>query len=252
MTNRIEKGIETIASEVMGAVRLAEGKIAGLTGVFAHLAREHGRVMGLLLRLKFSSDPKLRAELFPTIRGELLSHEKGELAEVYPRFGEHPELAVFAPKHKHDADHLEALISDLSMTGCADVRWTQRLNRLIDAVSRHAEQEEEGFFPLASRVFGRKVSREMLEKFEAAKAKAKKSLAAPRERAAATKRRDQPATRRARSVARARDKVAVTRPAVTKRAAQTANRMSSHKKDKAPSGGKARPAGKKASRPKAG
>jgi Hemerythrin HHE cation binding domain len=253
MTNRIEKGIETIASEVMGVVKLAKGRVAGLTGVFAHLAREHGKVMGLLLRLKASSNPKLRAELFPVIRAELLAHEMGELAAVYPRFANHPELAVFAPRHERDANELEILVARLSSTTYDDPRWNDRLATLIAAVSRHATQEDEGFFPLASRVFGREISRAMLDEFEAAKTGAMKSLAS-RGKQVATAKQTTPATRRARSAAKARvesrgkpaTKAVATRTVVTKRASASANRMASAKRTKA-----AARTGQKTSRPKA-
>jgi hypothetical protein len=40
MTNRIEKGIETVASEVMAAIEATRAKIAGLADTVAHLGRE--------------------------------------------------------------------------------------------------------------------------------------------------------------------------------------------------------------------
>jgi hypothetical protein len=39
MTNRIEKGIETVASEVMAAIEATRAKIAGLADAVAHLGR---------------------------------------------------------------------------------------------------------------------------------------------------------------------------------------------------------------------
>ena len=190
MTNRIEKGIETVASEVMGAVKATKGKVAGLTGVFEHLAREHGRVTGLLLRLKASADPKLRAELFPKIRIELLSHEKGELAEVFPAFLEHAELAGFVEEHRRDAEKLDALIDDLAKTASADAMWSRRLTDLIESVSRHATEEEDEFFPKASRVLGPKKSDALLKRFEAAKTRIAKTIGAPAKSAGKTPAKD--------------------------------------------------------------
>ena len=174
--NSIEKGIETVASEVMGAVKATKGKVAGLTGVFEHLAREHGQVTGLLLRLKASADPKLRAELFPKIRIELLSHEKGELAEVFPAFMDHAELAGFVEEHRRDAEKLDALIDDLDRTAPTDAMWSVRLADLIKSVRQHATEEEDDFFPKASRVLGPKKSEALLKRFEAAKTRIAKTV----------------------------------------------------------------------------
>lgn len=179
MTSRIEKGIETIASEVIGAIKAAKGKALGLTGVFAHLAREHGKVTGLLLRLKASSDPALRSELFAKIRTELLSHEKGELAEVFSVFADHAELAAFAKEHRRDAEKLETLIGELSKTDPTEEVWPRRLANLIDNVNRHTVEEENDFFPKASRVLGSKKTEQMLHRFEAAKTKIAKAIGGP-------------------------------------------------------------------------
>jgi hemerythrin superfamily protein len=232
MTSRIEKGIEAIASEAMGAMKATKAKVAGLTGVFAHLAREHGKVTGLLLRLKASSDPELRSELFPKIRKELLSHEKGELAEVFPVLAEHSELAPFVEEHRRDADKLEARIDELSKTGYTEARWSKRLADLIENVSKHALEEENDFFPEASRVLGDKKTEQMLERFEAAKTRIAKTIGAP---APASKASSKP-----------------TRPrAITARAAQTANRVARQKKAAAPSRAKAKRSGAKPRKTKA-
>jgi hypothetical protein len=236
MTSRIEKGIEAIASEAMGAMKATKAKVAGLTGVFAHLAREHGKVTGLLLRLKASSDPELRSELFPKIRKELLSHEKGELAEVFPVLAEHSELAPFVEEHRRDADKLEARIDELSKTGYAEARWSKRLADLIENVSKHALEEENDFFPQASRVLGDKKTEQMLQRFEAAKTKIAKTIGAP------------PATAQT-----GKGSTKPTRPrAITPRAAQTANRVARQKKKAAaPARAKAKRSGAKPRKTKA-
>jgi hypothetical protein len=176
MPSRIEKGLETIAAGIMGAVKATKGKLSGLTGVFEHLAREHGEVTALLLRLKASSDPELRSFLFPKIRAELLSHEKSELAEVFPLFARFAELAPFAKRHDADADKLEALLDELTSLPYTDARWTRRFNDLVAAVDRHATEEENKFFPVASKVLGRETTKKILDRYEATKKTIMKSL----------------------------------------------------------------------------
>jgi hemerythrin superfamily protein len=168
MPNPIEKA----ASEVMGAVKSTKARIAGLTGVFQHLAREHGEVTALLLRVKSSSDPKVRAELFPKIREELLSHEKGELAEVYPAFRGNAELEDIASRHGREASQLEERIQSISVLAYNDPTWGDRFSEIVELVSTHVKEEEGEFFPAAERVLGRETADRLLPRYEEAKARA--------------------------------------------------------------------------------
>ncbi len=169
MPHRTEK----VVSEVMGAAKSAKAKLEGMHGVFQHLMREHGEVTALLLRVKASSDPKVRSDFFPLIRQELLSHEKGELTDVYPVFAKHPQLAEFAEEHEEDASELEERIDLVTETPYDDERWAARFAELVDLVSAHVEKEENEYFPAASKVIGREQSEEMLARFESTKASAK-------------------------------------------------------------------------------
>jgi hypothetical protein len=169
MPHRTEK----IASEVMGAAKSAKAELKGVHGVFQHLMREHGEVTALLLRVKASSDPKVREEFFPLIRQELLSHEKGELADVYPVFERHPELVEFVEEHEEDATEIEERIDLVTETPYDDARWAPRFEQLVDLVSAHVEEEETEYFPAASKVIDREQSEKMLARFEATKARAK-------------------------------------------------------------------------------
>ena len=94
----------------MGAAKKAKGTLEGLTGVFKTLMEEHGEVSALLLRVKASDDPKTRARLWPTLRRELLAHEKGERSVVYPMYAQYPAIAELALEHNQQANHLSTLI----------------------------------------------------------------------------------------------------------------------------------------------
>jgi hypothetical protein len=165
MPNRIEKA----ASEVMGAVKTAKATFQGLTGVFKQLAREHGEVTALLMRVKTSSDIDVRCQLFPKIREELLSHEKGELAEVYPIFRQHEDLAAYAEMHEKEAGTLERTIQRLSRMPYEDPQWGPVFAELTEAVTRHAKEEEDDFFIAASRTLGKQTTEEMKTRYLAKK-----------------------------------------------------------------------------------
>ncbi|TMQ13574.1 MAG: hypothetical protein E6J90_28220 [Deltaproteobacteria bacterium] len=68
-------------SKGAGKVKGVKARLDGLVGVFKTLAEQHGEVKVLLKRLQ--DKPEKKPELWPEIRRELLSHERGELRVVY-------------------------------------------------------------------------------------------------------------------------------------------------------------------------
>jgi len=99
MPNRMEE----MASKAMGKAKEGKAAASGLTGVFRTLAKQHGEVSALLKRAKSSDDPEKRAELWQEIRVELLSHERGEMREVYPVLRKYPEIRPLAEHHDREA-----------------------------------------------------------------------------------------------------------------------------------------------------
>ncbi len=161
--------VEEMASKAAGAMKALKATVTGLSGVFKQLTKEHGEVSALLLKVELSSDPKVRRELFPTIRRELLAHEKAELREVYPAFEGHPELKDMAMEHDREARELEQILSELHATPCEDEGWGPRFAQLVEAVKHHTSQEESQFFPAASRVLGKEAAERMQSRYEACK-----------------------------------------------------------------------------------
>jgi len=171
MTNKIEE----MASKAAGVAKAAKATLEGFNGVFRHLVQEHGEVSALLMRLKLSSDPDTRRELWPTIRKELLSHELAEKQVVYPAFQQDSDLQGMAIEHDKDAEDLEDVIGELTATAVDSEQWQPILERLIAQVQEHVHDEEEEYFPIADRTFKDR-SQDMLERFEKAKAVAKMQL----------------------------------------------------------------------------
>ena len=161
---------EHAASTAMGAIKTAKAAILGLTGVFRHLAREHGEVSALLMRVKLSSDVAVRRDLFPKIKNELLSHEKGELREVYAVLKQYSQLQDIVEEHDSEANELEQLIDKLSVTPYDGKDWKNEFDRLVEKVNRHVKKEENDYFPAAMRVIGKEESERMLPRYQRAKA----------------------------------------------------------------------------------
>jgi hemerythrin superfamily protein len=130
---------------------------------------EHGKVGALIKRVSMSSDEKVRAELFPTIRSELLGHETGELTVVYPALAEFPETSPIAEEHARQAGELKQCIEELDRMSFGDAGWGPAFDRLANMVEEHVSKEEGDYFPKAQKVLGDQRAEQLLPKFEAAK-----------------------------------------------------------------------------------
>jgi hemerythrin-like domain-containing protein len=157
------------ASEVMGAVKDIKATVRGMTGVFKHLMEEHGKVAVLMRRLRMASDEEIRAELYPTVRAELLAHETGEVKTVYRALAEYPAAAKIVVSHAEETSELRSAIAELDSLSFADVAWGLAFERLVELVERHVDQEESEFFPKAQEILGEEEAKALLPRFEAAK-----------------------------------------------------------------------------------
>ncbi|MEO7733024.1 MAG: hemerythrin domain-containing protein [Kofleriaceae bacterium] len=139
-------------SKGAGVVEGVEARLHGLVGVFKTLSEQHGEAGALLKRVK--SDPDKRSELWPKIRQALVSHEKGELAEVYPVMREYAELRSFCDHHEAEAGQLSVQIERLQATAMSTETWTQLFDQLCEMVERHVQEEQNQIFPKAQEVIG--------------------------------------------------------------------------------------------------
>jgi hypothetical protein len=153
----------------MGAAKDVKAGFKGLSGVFMHLMEEHGKVGALIKRVSVTSDIEVRAKLYPTIRTELLDHERGELKAVYPALAEFPETAAIASAHAHHASELEAAIVELDALAFNSPSWPSAFERLAKLVDEHVALEESDYLPLAQKMLGDERAKQLLPEFEAAK-----------------------------------------------------------------------------------
>jgi hemerythrin-like domain-containing protein len=153
----------------MGAAKDVKATFKGLTGVFKHLMEEHGKVAAMLKRVSASSDVKVRREVYPTIRSELLAHEKGEVDAVYPELARFPETSAIAAQHAQEAQQLQAAIRAVDELPFDSASWSSAFERLVALVESHVKEEETEFFPKAQKVIGDDAAAALLPRFEAAK-----------------------------------------------------------------------------------
>ena len=168
--------IERLAAKAMGTIKAAQAGFEGLRGVFLHLAEEHGEVGALMKKVSKSTDAQFRREHFPHIRAELLSHEKGELAEVYSVLANYESLRDVVLKHNDEAHTLEKAIANVDAQDFASEEWGSAFQRLFGLVQQHVDEEEKEFFQRAQQVIDEDESKAILKRYEAAKKSVKAHL----------------------------------------------------------------------------
>jgi hemerythrin superfamily protein len=124
----------------------------GLVGVFRLLAEQHAEVASLFAELQ--AEPNRRAELWPTIRRLLVSHEKAEVREVFPVLRSKPPIQPHADHHDDEARELEQMIGQLDTTPYQVEAWRTQFDRIVETVLHHAAEEEQAIFPDAQEVLG--------------------------------------------------------------------------------------------------
>jgi hemerythrin superfamily protein len=150
MSNPIEKTVAKGAGK-LAAVK-ARGK--GLRGVFTKLSEQHSEVSSLLARLHTMSDATKKRELWLDVRRQLLSHERAEIAVVYPALMLIDEANGIVSQHALEAGRIELAISELDRVSVEAPAWKPALDRLAGMVTGHASEEETELFPRAQSLLG--------------------------------------------------------------------------------------------------
>jgi len=163
--------------KAVGTLNAVKAGFNGLRGVFLHLAEEHGEVSAMMKHVSKSGDPQVRSEHYAKIRAELLSHERAELAEVYPALAAHERTRDLVQMHNREAAQLESAIRAVDALDPASDAWGLAFERLLTLVEQHVEEEEKHFFPTAQAVLGDAAAEALRSPYESAKSSAKKQLA---------------------------------------------------------------------------
>ena len=159
--------MDATLSHGMAKVKAIKARLSGLVGVFKTLAEQHGEVTMLLERARASNEKFV--QLWPTIRRELISHEKAELREVYPMLRTREATRPLAEEHDLEAQELEQLIAAIDALPVAAPERAEVYNRLVNSVVEHAREEEREIFPKAQEAIGKPQAEALAATFLAAK-----------------------------------------------------------------------------------
>lgn len=161
--------IEQASAKVAGKLGGVQASLSGLKGVFRKLAEEHMEVAVLLKLATETHDAEKRADLWTKLRAELVSHERAEINHVYPEFLPPTDGADLGEAHEAEADELEALVAELDALAFDVDEWQPAVERLQQAVLRHAAREEEHYFPRLQEAIGETRTIELEELYLRAK-----------------------------------------------------------------------------------
>jgi len=158
-----------MASKAAGAAKAVKATFKGFKGVFKTLTREHGEAAALIGRIAMSNDSDVHAEIFPQLRHALLTHERGELAVVYPVLKEYEETRSIAAHHEQEASELEMLLKDLHGMPFDSLEWKPTFERLAATVQHHVSEEEGDWFATAQKAIGDSKAEELEQSYLAKK-----------------------------------------------------------------------------------
>lgn len=156
--------MDSMMAKGAGKVKAITAALQGRTGIFRTLSEQHAEVKVLIERLQ--KHPDRKAELWPEIRRELLSHERGEIAELYPVLREYPRTVALAEHHDQEAAAMEKLIETIDRAGGA---WPPIFDELVGKVLEHVREEEQEIFPAAQQAMGDERAKELDGRFLAVK-----------------------------------------------------------------------------------
>jgi hemerythrin-like domain-containing protein len=141
------------AAKIMGAVKHLAAATTGQTGILATLSKEHGQVSVLLKRLKTmpARSSNERDALFQEIRTELLAHAAAEERVFYAELRKHAETREKVQHSKKEHDEIEQVLETLNNSTLSGAAWTSSVDRLVERVEHHVEEEEGEVFPKAKK-----------------------------------------------------------------------------------------------------
>jgi hemerythrin-like domain-containing protein len=134
--------------------------------LFRILIKQHREVDSMLTQLGQADDPETRGKLFPVLKQQLMAHAKAEEKTFYPalaRVGEQGEA-----KHaKREHQDIERAIREVEALELDAEGWSDALDRLIETVEHHVEEEEGDVFEAALRSLDAETLDRLAEDFQA-------------------------------------------------------------------------------------
>jgi hemerythrin superfamily protein len=133
------------------------------------LKQDHQKVKGLFQEVAHVSDTSKRKDLFNKIDTELEMHAHIEETVFYPAIEDHEELKDMVAEALEEHEEAKTLLGELEELGADSHEFGSKLQRLIEAVEHHVEEEEGEMFPKVREVFEEDELEQLGQDLESAK-----------------------------------------------------------------------------------
>jgi hypothetical protein len=144
------------------------------------LKSDHDKVKKLLADGESTTErgEKTRTELFATIKGELMVHERIEEEIFYPALREHPKAKEIVLEGYEEHDVVDTIMAELEDTDVTDETWGAKFKVMKENLEHHIEEEEGEMFKQARAVFDSDELEELGTRMEELKVQASREIGA--------------------------------------------------------------------------
>jgi hemerythrin superfamily protein len=144
------------------------------------LKADHDKVKKLLTEGESTTErgEKTRTELFATIKGELMVHERIEEEIFYPALRDHPKAKAIVLEAYEEHDVVDTIMSELETTDVTDETWGAKFKVMKENLEHHIDEEEGEMFQQARDVFDADELEALGQRMEVLKQRASREVGA--------------------------------------------------------------------------
>ncbi len=121
----------------------------------ALLKADHDKVKKILEEGESTTErgEKTRTELFATLKGEMIVHERIEEEIFYPELKQHPKAKDIVLEGYEEHHVVDEIMGELETTPVTDETWGAKFKVMKENIEHHIEEEEGEMFKQARQVF---------------------------------------------------------------------------------------------------
>jgi hypothetical protein len=140
----------------------------------ALLKADHDKVKKMLADGESTTErgEKTRTELFATIKGEMIVHERIEEEIFYPELKGHPKARDIVLEGYEEHHVVDEIMGELEALDVTDETWGAKFKVMKENIEHHIEEEEGEMFKQARAVFDRQELEDLGARMEALKQRA--------------------------------------------------------------------------------
>ena len=144
----------------------------------ALLKADHDKVKKMLAEGERTTErgEKTRTELFATLKGEMIVHERIEEEIFYPTLKEHPKARDIVLEGYEEHHVVDTVMAELEGLPVDDETWGAKAKVMKENVEHHMEEEESEMFKQARAVFDREELEELGTRMEELKKRASQEI----------------------------------------------------------------------------